>query len=374
MSAGDRQERGIKLIGDYLLQGWVLTDDKCKSNWQNGCSMPSMRARDGSRYICVLCDDPRNPWPPAGAIQQASVDALVNILPAVDAMTGVNDDSSIGDEDLGLTETGNLMNGLQSNNTVVEANMPTDEERRSRREQVDRATRLLGQRLLQGWTMLQDECPNPACPGIPLVQNRQRHKYCVLCERSYISEQDLPPPVVPVPLSSPGHIAIAAEAPSVSPIHRSITETTERAEQDHGRVMTHTEELLGSAIMGGSPAREEPERRNTAPSINRSVAGSVAVSTVTNPTPFAPLGVPIAVPGGGSSSRPRQHPNLTVSSNLGASIASDVGSKDRLLSTLWSKLEDVRMSLERSTSGSEIKSLSETIVSLTQAIHASNSL
>lgn len=46
---------------------------------------------------------------------------------------------------------------------------PTEEEvreRETRREQSERATQLLSQKMLQGWAMLQDPCPNPSCHGV----------------------------------------------------------------------------------------------------------------------------------------------------------------------------------------------------------------
>jgi len=44
------------------------------------------------------------------------------------------------------------------------------EDIRRRREQSDRASQLIGTRLLQGWAMLADECPGPTCYGVPLVR------------------------------------------------------------------------------------------------------------------------------------------------------------------------------------------------------------
>lgn len=41
---------------------------------------------------------------------------------------------------------------------------------RHRREQTDRASVEIGRRLLQGWTMLGDECPNDDCYYAPLVR------------------------------------------------------------------------------------------------------------------------------------------------------------------------------------------------------------
>jgi hypothetical protein len=44
------------------------------------------------------------------------------------------------------------------------------EESRRRRQQSDAASSEIGKRLLKGWAMLADECPNPRCYGIPLVR------------------------------------------------------------------------------------------------------------------------------------------------------------------------------------------------------------
>jgi hypothetical protein len=39
-----------------------------------------------------------------------------------------------------------------------------------RREQSDRASSEIALRLLKGWAMLAEECPNPLCFGVPLVR------------------------------------------------------------------------------------------------------------------------------------------------------------------------------------------------------------
>ncbi|KAF9183313.1 hypothetical protein BGZ51_008130 [Haplosporangium sp. Z 767] len=71
---------------------------------------------------------------------------------------------------------------------------PTEEEvkeRESNREQSERASRLIGQKMLQGWAMLQDPCPNLSCHGVPLLRNREKKEYCVVCENYFQREQDL---------------------------------------------------------------------------------------------------------------------------------------------------------------------------------------
>ena len=47
---------------------------------------------------------------------------------------------------------------------------PETVETRRRREQSDRASSEIGKKLLKGWAMLGEECPNEDCYGIPLVR------------------------------------------------------------------------------------------------------------------------------------------------------------------------------------------------------------
>lgn len=105
------------------------------------------------------------------------------------------------------------------------------------RQQSDRASSAIGQKLLKGWTLLGDECTNPECHHIPLmrrpkviveahsasgltvangkrpashVPNSQRlldpRRYCVICQRDSVREQD----------TQALHAFLAATAPSSS--------------------------------------------------------------------------------------------------------------------------------------------------------------
>lgn len=90
---------------------------------------------------------------------------------------------------------------------------PLTEEARRRQEQSDRASSELASRLLKGWSMLAEECPNDACFGVPLVRppnvgGEKSHQKvrcppnknivhidkpaqeCVICGNVYVSEGD----------------------------------------------------------------------------------------------------------------------------------------------------------------------------------------
>jgi len=47
---------------------------------------------------------------------------------------------------------------------------PETEQNRLRREQSDNASAEIGRRMLSGWAMLGEDCPNARCYGIPLVR------------------------------------------------------------------------------------------------------------------------------------------------------------------------------------------------------------
>ena len=88
---------------------------------------------------------------------------------------------------------------------------PDPVEAAARRARTDHASRLIGQKLLQGWTLLGDECTQPGCLGVPLMRRPRvvvseqgidttstpaakvldPRKHCVNCLRDYLMEQDV---------------------------------------------------------------------------------------------------------------------------------------------------------------------------------------
>ncbi|KAJ3412839.1 hypothetical protein HDV05_000180 [Chytridiales sp. JEL 0842] len=157
-----RSNEGSSRLGQYMLQGWVMMADTCPIP---GCGMPLMRTRDHSSTKCVLCDDPKNEFPVRN--------------PALDA-------NSSGQSSAERNGLGGLVNDAP-------ASSPSEEEKQlaeaaaARREQSDRASRLIGQKLLSGWTMLADACDAPECMGgVPLMK-KDGVTVCVLCNKTVYS-------------------------------------------------------------------------------------------------------------------------------------------------------------------------------------------
>ncbi|KAH7344589.1 hypothetical protein B0J17DRAFT_6948 [Rhizoctonia solani] len=75
---------------------------------------------------------------------------------------------------------------------------PPSEETLRRRAQSDRASTEIGNRMLKGWAMLAEECPNDECWAIPLVRfprvrpgaEPDPRKECVICGTVYVNDEN----------------------------------------------------------------------------------------------------------------------------------------------------------------------------------------
>ncbi|KAK0468303.1 uncharacterized protein EV420DRAFT_1635554 [Desarmillaria tabescens] len=162
-------------LGEYMLKGWVLTDRTCQNS---GCNVPLMRSPNGQTpvvHYCASCDEkPGTNLPPVSTTSSSS------------SMSSASQITHIS------TPPTEVSSGLSSPTFVLP---PETEEGRRRREQSDMASVELGKRLLQGWAMLGDECPNAQCFGVPLVRPpkaaaRDSNKECVVCGSVYVTETD----------------------------------------------------------------------------------------------------------------------------------------------------------------------------------------
>ncbi|KAI7880241.1 hypothetical protein K492DRAFT_237403 [Lichtheimia hyalospora FSU 10163] len=164
-----QSDNAMSLLSTFLLQGWVMTDEHCRVP---DCPVPIMRSKDGSIRFCVTHDT----LPTGSAKQTASShhaqsdtqqqeqrqeQVIVQEPPAAAAAAGDRQ----GDDD-------------DARRIQLE-----------RREQSSRASQLIGQKMLQRWTLLNETCPNPECYAIPLMRDLSKRMVCVICERTYLTEE-----------------------------------------------------------------------------------------------------------------------------------------------------------------------------------------
>ncbi|KAG5716514.1 hypothetical protein E4T56_gene16330 [Termitomyces sp. T112] len=165
-------------LGEYMLKGWVLTDQSCKTP---GCSVPLMRSPNGRTpiiHFCANCDAA-----PGESRQQG-------IVFISDSTSSATSDSNLSRSSTPPTEVSSALS------SPVFAPPADTEESRRRREQSDIASAEISKRLLKGWAMLGDECPSNRCYGVPLVRppkaggEKDPRKECVICGGIYLTELD----------------------------------------------------------------------------------------------------------------------------------------------------------------------------------------
>ncbi|KAL7748854.1 hypothetical protein RI367_005767 [Sorochytrium milnesiophthora] len=189
-----RRDRASREMGSYMLRGWTMTNEVCPIA---SCGCPLMRSRD-QEWICVLC----GPMARQTAATTAAAAVAAAALPATTTTRTVNSIASQEEADeVDLSHEIERQRALmreqerrerereQGHNEEQEEGVVVDsaEERHTTtsREQSrrDNASRLLSQKMLQGWTMLGDVCPT--CEETPLVRNTAQRALCVLCEKYF---------------------------------------------------------------------------------------------------------------------------------------------------------------------------------------------
>lgn len=160
-------------MGPWMLRGWVRVSGNSKENalgvheaqqvlTDRGCpkcQVPLMRSPNGQTpvvHFCVSCDGDPSQAPAQPSAQRSS--------PRISSATTVSTHLSASRASTPPTD---LPSDMES--PPLHPIIDTDTILR-RRRQSDRASAEIGNRLLKGWAMLADECPNPECYGIPLVR------------------------------------------------------------------------------------------------------------------------------------------------------------------------------------------------------------
>jgi uncharacterized Zn finger protein (UPF0148 family) len=149
----------IRLVDSDPVQ--ILTDRTCPNL---GCPVPLLRSPVTNEHRCVNCDQM-----PASGSSSATNSSGPSTSQASAVSTAPTEISSIPD-----SPTFELP--------------PETEESRLRREQSDRASTQIGKLLLQGWTILGEECSNSRCIGVPLMSPPKTHTNAgTMVRESYIS-------------------------------------------------------------------------------------------------------------------------------------------------------------------------------------------
>ncbi|KLO16332.1 hypothetical protein SCHPADRAFT_937952 [Schizopora paradoxa] len=181
-------------LGEYMLKGWVLTDETCHNE---KCHVPLLRSPKGQNpevYFCANCDE--EPMKVASGSGSRTAPPRSGQASPPPRQSSPSEALSISSPELQSRSSTPDTDIPSSLNSPTFVPPPPSAETLRRRQQSDAAAAEIGSRLLKGWAMLADECPNPSCFGIPLVRRPQTEadrgqnekKECVVCGIMYIDE------------------------------------------------------------------------------------------------------------------------------------------------------------------------------------------
>ncbi|KAJ3785090.1 hypothetical protein GGU10DRAFT_395390 [Lentinula aff. detonsa] len=191
------------IIGEYMLKGWILTDSPCPQ-CKNIPLMRSPKNQTPTVHFCANCDGDAQRSGNSSLLSFHHSLHLSKMYTVVQTSTSpsLTSNSSISPRNThsrSSTPATEISDVPSSPTFSIPAETP---ESRRRREQSDRASSEIGNRLLKGWALLGEECVNEDCFGIPLVRppkssgenqrvRLQSHKECVICGRLYVGEGEL---------------------------------------------------------------------------------------------------------------------------------------------------------------------------------------
>jgi len=207
-------------LGSYLLRGWRLLDQSC-----GVCYTPMLRSpAPGSQLLCVKCgsDTTNTSSLPNGTSTSSTTATTDGDRPPAGYHPFVNGDDMDSDEE-------EQEAGVIRDEPVVQA-IANGQIELGRREQSDRASKLIGEKLLQGYCLLDELCPTPTCFGIPLLRlpRETERRTCVICEKIYPEvARSAPATVIPPPA--------ATSLPSIQPSLGPRTEVFTQEENEYNR-------------------------------------------------------------------------------------------------------------------------------------------
>ncbi|KAJ9100708.1 hypothetical protein QFC20_005401 [Naganishia adeliensis] len=233
-----------EIIGDYMLRGWTMTDRTCVHCHITPLMRQPLREVEAEAQrveFCATCQGgPNQPaHEPVSNGINAGVNGINGHLRTVSDSTSFDDDEfdiqpleNARDMDLSFElPSASRTDAPRAADTSIPNNRnPAFAERDA---QSARASGLIGNMLLRGFSLLADSCPKSTCYGIPLVGHpRARRtgggrdagledmkKECVICHRVYNKDGALlqggsaervghPAPVLPTPVAQ-GRVATA---------------------------------------------------------------------------------------------------------------------------------------------------------------------
>ncbi|OLL24217.1 hypothetical protein NEOLI_003654 [Neolecta irregularis DAH-3] len=212
------------ILSPLLLAGWTMLQESCTT-----CYSPYMRPPNNEGPDrCAYCEA-QNQNPPG----------VVDIPMLNDRARSEN---SMDDDEKDSPGEYCQVNGMAAGPQTASN---TDHD--FRRQQLIRASEALGEKMLLGYALLGDICPNTSCFAVPLLrlpQDRSK-RLCVLCDNTYdANNTPLNPPTVletpqQTPANLPGHDRMSLNA--TSSVEKTINAISQFLETESSKIPTSSD-------------------------------------------------------------------------------------------------------------------------------------
>ncbi|GAM25268.1 hypothetical protein SAMD00019534_084430 [Acytostelium subglobosum LB1] len=233
-----------------------------------------------------------------------------------------------------------------------------------RMKKSDEVSAIMGQKLLMGWALLGDECPNNECSGTPLMRDREKMYHCVSCEASAMSVEQM------------------FKAVQTKEIKKQQDQAQSQAQSQIQEVTPTKEPKLKrqKKVVDPEPMQLPAHQQHVVPDnccntlAGASSSSPLSTSTSLSTTPHKATTAPLAP---AASTRPNINNNNVVkrmdtSSSSSSSSHQELNEMpdvvDRALQTLLHKLSEAESRLANSTSINDTKNDCSLIKECSQAI------
>ncbi|KAK3259213.1 hypothetical protein CYMTET_31772 [Cymbomonas tetramitiformis] len=219
----ERVNMNVSSLSKKLLEGWTLLSESCPNS---SCNVPLVRNKAQTEVFCVSCEQTFDssivqPGTPKRSVydEQSSVAPVPMdhtpgpvtrspLTTATEATVQPPRDFTATAERY-LTPLGTPAAAPVPAPSSAPPTAPSPGRGADRQSKSDKQSSLLAEKLLQGWTLLNEYCQMESCLA-PLVRSRDKRKYCVSCGMYVVSEAEAPQAVATNPAPSPLPVADAA--------------------------------------------------------------------------------------------------------------------------------------------------------------------
>ncbi|KAJ2259120.1 hypothetical protein GGI13_000181 [Coemansia sp. RSA 455] len=165
-------------MSKLMLRRWPMLAEQCP---ESGCNAPLMRDPESGSTKCVW-HDARELFPDELTELEAPP-----MVPLHDRRKDDEKMSPKSNHDTTMVSA-TIAKSVDQDILQTEESKADNLARQRKREQSDLASQLIAKRLLQGWAMIDQACPNESCYSVPLVQDREKSQLCVVCGQRYMDE------------------------------------------------------------------------------------------------------------------------------------------------------------------------------------------